>query len=248
MSDAALATMEAELIGKVLHLVDQIEEKTQRLHAAVARGLPFLPPPMRMQATGAWQEFCDEMTNYWNFWRDVFANMGSPSQLKTIAYTWSDRVGSPVSSQVQAVDAGQLTVDDNWDGDAAKAYRDLLPAQKDALTQIKATLTDAIGDSLNSIADAIRVFWGTMIATCVPLVGGLIGAIGASGTIIGIPAAVVAVLGAVITASIGMNIAIAMLKSSSESASSKLRQKLGEDTAFGGGQWPPTATGGPPLR
>ncbi|GAA4588493.1 uncharacterized protein YukE [Actinoplanes octamycinicus] len=247
MSDTALAGVEAELIGKVLQLVDQIEEKTQQLHRMVERGLPFLPPPMRMQATTGWQKFCDSMADWWNFWREVAADPGSPSKLHARAADWTVQVGGPVSGQVQAVDSGRLGVDDNWDGAAAKAYRDLLPAQKDALTQIKATLTDSIGDAIESVATSLVVFWTALVVMIVPLVAAIAGATTSSATVIGIPVGVFIALGAAATAAVGLNVAIMVLKSSVDGATAKLRQKLGDDTAFGGG-WPPTATGGPIPR
>jgi hypothetical protein len=218
------------------------------LQRTVERGLPFLPPPMHMQAANGWQRFCDQLADWWNFWRGVAANPGSPSELRSLAAEWTERVGNPVSGRVQSVDAGLLIVDDNWEGDAARAYRGLLPGQKDALTQIKATLTDSIGDALGDIASSIIVFWGTLAVMLVPLVAGIAGAITASETVIGIPVGVFIALGAAATVSVGLNVAIMMLKSAADAATSKLRQKLGEDTAFGGGLWPSTETGGPPLR
>jgi hypothetical protein len=248
MSDSALASMEAELLGKIIRLLDDLEEKARQLQKAVERGLPFLPPPIQTEVSTGWQKFCDGIADWWTFWRQVAANPGSPSRVRDMGDTWTDRVGGPVSGQVQPVDGGQLTVDDNWEGDAAEAYRNLLPLQKDALAQVKATLTDTISEALNDVSIAIIVLWSSLAAALLAVVTAIAGAIAASKTFVGIPMGVYVALGGALAADVALNTAIAVIKSSADSATSKLRRKFGDDTAFGGGMWPSAVTGGPALR
>jgi hypothetical protein len=158
------------------------------------------------------------------------------------AGAWSDNVGGPVSAQVQSADAGLLSVDDNWDGDAADAYRQTLPLQKSALDKVKSALTDGIAAVLSDVAKGIYVFWGLLVTALAALVVGIIGAVASSATIVGLPAGPFIAAGAGLAASVSVITGAEILKSVCAAADSTLRQKLADNSAFHEGHWPPAAT------
>ncbi|SDS55935.1 hypothetical protein [Actinoplanes derwentensis] len=79
------------------------------------------------------------------------------------------------------------------------------------------------------------------VAALVSLVVGLIGAIGSSATVFGLPAAPFIAAGAAVTASVTLIVGCETLKHACTSANSTLRQKF-DDTGSFRGRWPPAGT------
>ncbi|MEV0900917.1 hypothetical protein [Actinoplanes sp. NPDC049802] len=157
------------------------------------------------------------------------------------AQAWSDQVGVPVSGQVQAADAGLLTVDDNWDRDGAVAYRQMSPLQKAALEKVKTTITDGLATALDQVRNRIFLVWAGLIGALVSLGVGLIGAIGSSATVFGLPAAPFIAAGAAVTASAALIVGCETLKHAGTSANDTLRQKF-DDIGFFRGHSPSAGT------
>jgi hypothetical protein len=235
------AATESELVGKLLEIVDRVNAKTAELQNAVNDKLGWLPGFLHDKVVGGWSRFCDLMREIWDFWYEVCTNMGSPSKLWATADAWSDTVGAPVSAQVQSADPGLLTVDDNWDGDAANAYRQTLPLQKAALDKVKTTLTDGISGALSDVAKGIIAFWASLAVALAALAGGIIGAIASAATVFGLPAAPFIAAGAALAAAAALIGGGMILKSVCSAASTALRQKLDDNAGFHEGHWPPAA-------
>jgi hypothetical protein len=235
------AATESELVDKLLQIVDRINAKTTELQKAVNDKLGWLPGFLQDKVVAGWNKFCDFMRKVWDFWYEVCTNMGSPSRLWSTADAWSDTVGAPVSAQVQSADAGLLTVDDNWDGDAADAYRQTLPLQKTALDKVKTTLTDGISDALSDVAKGIIAFWAGLAVALAALVAGIIGALASAATIFGLPAAPFIAAGAALAADAAVIGGGLILKSVCSAAGTTLRQKLDDNAGFHEGHWPPAA-------
>jgi hypothetical protein len=240
-SAAVSAVTESELVDKLLQLVDRINAKTTELQNAVNDKLGWLPGFLQDKVVDGWNKFCDFMREVWDFCYEVCTNMGSPTKLWATADAWSDTVGAPVSAQVQSADAGLLTVDDNWDGDAANAYRQTLPLQKTALDKVKTTLTDGISGALSDVAKGIIAFWASLAVALAALIGGIIGAIASAATIFGLPAAPFIAAGAALAADAALIGGGMILKSVCSGASTALRQKLDDNAGFHEGHWPPAA-------
>jgi hypothetical protein len=145
------------------------------------------------------------------------------------------------AGRVQSADAGLLSVDDNWDGDAADAYRQTVPMQKTALEKVKTTLTDGFATALSDVAKGIIAFWAGLVATLVALAVGIIGALASSASIFGLPAAPFIAAGAGLTASVAIITGSEILQSVCSAANTTLRQKLADNTGFHDGHWPPAA-------
>jgi hypothetical protein len=235
------AATESELIDKLLQIMDRINAKTTELQNTVDDKLQWLSGFLQDKVVAGWNRFCDFMRKVWDFCYEVCTNMGSPSKLWATADAWSDRVGAPVSAQVQSADAGLLTVDDNWEGDAANAYRQTLPLQKTALDKIKTTLTDGISGALSEVAKGIIAFWASLVVALAALVAGIIGAIASAATIFGLPAAPFIAAGAALAADAALIGGGMILRSVCSAASTTLRQKLDDNAGFHEGHWPPAA-------
>jgi hypothetical protein len=240
-SAAVSAGTEAALLDQISAVIGRIGDKTNDLQNSINDKLGLLPGFLQDKVVSGWNKFCGFLQRIWDNLGEVISNMGSPSALSTTANAWSDWVGGPVSSQVQSADAGLLTVDDNWDGDAADAYRQTLPLQKTALDKVKSSLTDGIATALSDVAKGIIVFWAGLVAALVTLAVGIIGALASSATIFGLPAAPFIAAGAGLTASIAIITGAEILKSVCSSANTTLRQKLADNSGFHDGHWPPAA-------
>ena len=236
------AATEALLVEKLLQVADRINRKTADLQNAIAGAVHWLPPVIGDKVAAGWTRFCDVIHQIWDFWHEVRTNMGSPSKLWATADAWSDSVGGQVSGQVQSADAGLLTVDDNWNGDAADAYRQTLPLQKVALDKVKTTLTDGISAALSEVAKGIIAFWASLVVALAALVCGIISALASTATIFGLPAAPVIATGAALAAGAAVTAGGMLLTSVCSSADTMLRQKLNDNAGFHEGHWPPAAT------
>jgi hypothetical protein len=176
------------------------------------------------------------MSRIWENLHIILSNMGSPTALSNAAQAWSDQVGVPVVARFrpQTRDRSPLTT-------TGTAYRQMLPLQKAALEKVKTTITDGLATALDQVRNGIFLFWTGLIGALVSLVVGLIGAIGSSATVFGLPAAPFIAAGAAVTASIALIVGCETLKHACTSANNTLRQKF-DDTGFFRGHWPPTGT------
>jgi hypothetical protein len=236
-----VSSTEAVLLERIHSTISRIDGKTVELQNSIDDKMGFIPPPLRSTIRQGWDDFCAFMQRIWDNLTTILSNMGSLSVLSSTAQAWSDRVGVPVSGQVQAADAGLLTVDDNWDGDAADAYRQMLPLQKAALEKVKTTITDGLAAALGQVHLGILVFWSSLAAALASLLVGIFGALASSATIIGMPAAPFIAAGAAATASLSLIVGCETLKACCTSANTTLRQKF-DDTGFFRGHWPPAGT------
>jgi uncharacterized protein YukE len=232
---------EAALLDQINSVLDRIGGKTTELQNSINDRLHWLPGFLQDRVVAGWNRFCGFVKRIWDNLNEIISNMGSPSALWSTADAWSDRVGGPVSGQVQSADAGLLSVDDNWQGDAADAYRQTLPLQKSALEKVESTLTDGIAAALSDVAKGILVFWTGLVTALAALVVGIIGALASTATIVGLPAGPVIAAGAGLVASAAMITGAEILTSVCSSANSTLRQKLADNSAFHEGHWPPAA-------
>ena len=240
-SVATSSATEAALLDQISSVVDRIETKTIELQDSINDKLHWLPGPLQDKVVSGWNSFCSFMQRVWDNLNEIISNMGSLSALWSAADAWSDGVGAPVSSQVQSAEAGLLSVDDKWDGDAADAYRQTLPLQKTALEKVKSALTDGIATALDSVARGILAFWGGLITALAALVVGIIGALASTATIVGLPAGPFIAAGAALVACGAIIVGAETLKATASSANTMLRQKLADNSGFHDGHWPPAA-------
>ncbi|MFI7546963.1 WXG100 family type VII secretion target [Actinoplanes sp. NPDC049599] len=236
-----MSSTEAALLDKINEVLGRIDARTTELQHSINAKLPWLPGPARDKVVAGWHTFCGFLERIWANLHEIISNMGSLSALWSTADAWSDRVGAPVSGQVQSADAGLLDVDTTWDGDAAEAYRQTLPLQKAALEKVKSALTDGIATALNDLARGILACWGGLVTALVTLIVGIVGALASTATIVGLPAGPVIAAGAGLVAAGAIIVGAETLKAVASSADTTLRQKLADNSGFHEGHWPPAA-------
>ncbi|XVV13691.1 hypothetical protein ACQP2X_04870 [Actinoplanes sp. CA-131856] len=238
-----MSSTEADLLDKINSTLEKIQTKTTELQNAINSKIGWLPGFLQDKVVAGWNKFTGFMQRVWTNLNEVLSNMGSPSALADTAEAWSDLVGGPVSAQVQTAEAGLLSADDKWDGDAADAYRQTLPLQKAALDKVKSSLTDGIASALSTVSTGILAFWLGLVAALVALAVGIVGALGSTATIVGLPAAPIIAAGAALAASASLIGGAETLKALCASANATLRQKLADNAGFHEGHWPPAAKG-----
>lgn len=237
---------EAELIAEITVTLDKIRDKTTELQNSINSGLAGLSSWagwVAARIVDAWNWFCQQADRFWSWITNTTSHMGSPSSLSQAADSWSSGVGGPVSSQVQAADAGSLLVDDTWTGAAASQYKQVYPQQKEALRAVKATFVDGLAGALDLVQKGIIAFWGMLAGALAALVIGLPGVIASSTTVFGLPAAPLIAAGAVGVATAACWGGGEILKACCASADTTLQGKLHDDTSYLGGRWPSGATG-----
>lgn len=240
MVSTAAAAEEAQLLQKIHDMLDKVQRKTVELINTINKTLQKLPLGIGAKPIiAATNKFLDVMNRIFAAIGEILGNMGSPSALWGTADAWSNNVGGPVSGLASESDLNYVLADDSWTGDAADAYKNNLPQQKNALAAVKTSLTDAISSALTEMAKAIVVFWGAIAVGLAALVAGIIGAISSSATVVGLPAAPFIAAGAALAfvaafAAGGMN-----LRATASDQNTKLRQKINDRANFrGDGHWP----------
>ncbi|MEQ7008141.1 hypothetical protein ABN028_18380 [Actinopolymorpha sp. B17G11] len=84
--------------------------------------------------------------------------VGNPWRLNHAAGTWGSGIGLPVSEEAGRYGNSQMLLVDYWTGDAEKAYEDLLPDQKAALSHI-AQIANGLNQPLTECASHVTQFW-----------------------------------------------------------------------------------------
>ncbi len=165
------------------------------------------------------------------FWREVselWEQPGHPERLMAVAKQWESSVGNGVASVAGDIAPTKLRTSGEWNGRAAEAYRELVPAQSSGLGEIE-LFAEQLRRSLESLANSIETFWLAVKAAFVVFVVGVVGAIATACTVVGIPAAIAAIATAV-TVSLGLVItAVTALNShvnTIEAQQSALNEKI----------------------
>lgn len=233
---------ELAILEKLNGLVERIMDKVSQLHDNIISKSRWLPGPLQDKVIDGWNHLVRTLDRFWAAQQEFWGNMGSPSTLWNTADAWSDTIGGPVSGQVPSVKAGRLQGDNtsNWQGNAAEQYRQGLPLHEVALDKIKSSLSDGVSTALSELAKGIITFWASLGVALAAFVGGMIGAVTSSATIVGLPAAPFIAAGAALAAVAAFLSGSLILKAVASSTNSTLRQKLNDNSGYDNGHWPKT--------
>jgi hypothetical protein len=226
---------------EIRDLVDRFYRLVQELQDGINDALDWVPFFLNWivdRIRDLWNDLMNKIKEFFDPLVEILSNLGSPTTVSSTADKWSSTVGSPVSGRVALADLGSLSVEDNWKGSAADQYKQKVPLQKTALQNIKTQFTDGISGALKDVSSAIQVFFGIMIGAIGAFIVAIVGALAATGTIVGIPAGIVIAITAAGVFGAAFYAAGENLKSSCRTAKTVLDQKKAENTGYPNGAWP----------
>ena len=143
-----------------------------------------------------------------------------------------------MAERASEADRSQSEVDYEWKGRAADRYAASLGAQHNAMTAVRDKLTSKIGPALGSLASAIYLFYGAVIAAIVILVAALLTATGEAVSVLGLPAVPPTVITAIVAAIAAISAAVLNLRSQATGAESTFQEIADQTSDFGAGSWP----------
>lgn len=223
-----------ELIAKVEDLLKRVHDKSNEIVNNVNRILGQLPGIIGQGLSNSTQRLLELLNSIYHELNKYIGKPGWPPTLLSTGNDWADRVGAPVSAMAGAADADLSPILNEWKGDAAEAYKRILGPQHKAILAIKKDFTDVIHSALTATAAAIVVWWGSIVVALVALVGGMITAAGATGTLVGAPAGLVIGVAACLTFVAALAAGHGTLLGVTAVQDGNLRDKLAEWGAFGG--------------
>lgn len=225
-----------DVAAKARQVLEKIEAKVEDLRNKINAVLSKVPGVLSWvvdKILDAWNAFCQKMQQFWDWFTDKLAYVGSPGALSDASSRWHQEVGGPVSVLSHDVDAGDLRSDDAWSGSAAEQYRQKVPEQQSAMQVIR-DLASLVASGLDTMRNAIIVFWGAVAIALLSFVGGLAGAITATGTILGAPAAPVIAGAAALVCLASLGVGVWSLNSAATSA----RNSMTQASTTGPTSWP----------
>ena len=232
------------LIQEILDLVDDLRAKFDSLQSKINDALSWVPWGLGWvvdKIHDAWDALVDKWNEFWDAAQLIFGNMGSPDALESASQSWSTGVGSPVSGQAGNADRALLQSDDHWTGQAADNYFPKSQLHKTAMEKVQTGYVAGVSGVLDTVRGGLTKFYAGLITALGALIAGFIGALAASGTIVGIPAGIVIAAGACLVAIGAFYAGGTLLKSDCTSAQTDLIATMSDKTGFPGGAWPPGA-------
>jgi uncharacterized protein YukE len=231
------------LQGPVDDILQEIQGKTTDLFNGINDILSWVPWPLSElipvieQGIEALEQ---KIKEFWDQVNEFIHERGSSSALTQAGQIWQQQVATPAGNLAGKLSPNIMQAEDDWTGDAANAYKNTIPAQDSALTAIQ-KIANQIDTSLTNIASAIGSFWTAVYAALAAFVVGLIGAVAACCTVVGIPvgiAAVCGVAGVIIAGITAAVMAITGIINSAKAEQTQLIQQLSDNSNFPSGQWP----------
>lgn len=225
-----------DIIEQVRQLVREVERKVDELRQGLDRVLSRVPAYLSWVADRireGWSVLQDKIGQFFDWMGEKLAYAGSPGALADAAKRWQTEVAGAMSQALDRSELGALAVDDRWQGEAADQYRQKIPGQRAAMTSVQAR-AGQISASLDSLHLAIYVFWGAVAVAVGALVGGIVGALASTATILGAPAGPFIAAAAVVAALIAVGAGTVNLNAQADSASLKLQTAISTGTQ----DWP----------
>jgi hypothetical protein len=166
---------------------------------------------------------------------------GSPTRLHEVAADWANMVGNTVGDIAGRISLDKLQTNLDWEGRGAEAYKATVPAQVSGLNSVK-DLANQLRSSLDNLGNGIESFWTAVVVAIVVFAVGAAAAIGAACTVVGIPAAIAAILGAA-GVSIGLVTAAILSLQSLTNTISTEQNTIAQKVHDLGDQWAKSNTG-----
>lgn len=224
-------------LNEVERLVQQLFDKVNDVLSWVPGFLSDLIEPVRK----GMNDLSNKMAEFWASCKHFMTDRGSPSTLKATAASWSDGVGNPIGDLAGAISLDKLKTEIEWQGRGAEAYKATVPAQVSGLNALK-DLGLQIRNSLINLANGIDSFWTQLIGVVTGLLIALGVAVVSAATVVGLPAAIVVLLGAVGAGVAGVITAISAVDSLTATVANEQQGILDKVKALGS-TWSVSDTG-----
>jgi len=180
-----------EMIAK---LQDKVEELTRIVNSTLSKVPGFLDWIVDKLIDG-WNALMEKLGEFWDWFTDKLSYVGNPFGLFAASTSWREDVGGVAKNLVRDIDDSDLLVDDRWQGDGADQYRQSLAPQREALGSIGADFATSIATALTILAGGIIAFWTGVVGAIIAVIVGFATATGAAVTVFGLPLAPPAALG-----------------------------------------------------
>ncbi|MCU7730911.1 hypothetical protein ODJ79_44965 [Actinoplanes sp. KI2] len=186
-----------DILTKVGTNLDKVQTSAQSLYDSVASIWDWIPPWLKDDVNHLLTKMWDIVKEVFDYIKEFVLNPGWPPALWHAGEVWTSQVGNPVSTVVGETTLNYSQVDDHWQGPAATAYKNTLPAQNAALAAIKATC-DALDTALKTMAGAIVAFWLACLAALLSALPEFGAEEAAADTGVGAPPAILAFIASVV--------------------------------------------------
>jgi len=186
-----------DILTKASNHLEQVQQSALSLHDAVSSIWGWIPPGFKQGVNHLLTQMWEVVKELFDYIKEFVLNPGWPPALWHAGEVWTGQVGAPTSSVVGETSLNYAKVDDHWQGAAATAYKNTLPAQGAALSAIK-TMCDALDTALKNMAGAIVAFWLACIAALLSALPEFGAEEAAADTGVGAPPAILAFIASVV--------------------------------------------------
>jgi hypothetical protein len=225
-------------VAKIQVAADRVHQLTEQIASAP---LPLVYPPwFQVPYRDAQSQLRRTTPTLLNRVHNATAFFALPVELWKYKDEWNN-----LHQEVTAV-AGDLQSTDRpvsatWHGDSADSYNAVVQRQAAAAARM-GVLADRTQSAMTWAAEAIAGYYAAVLAIFAQMIGGLVAAASATGTVVGAPAAPVMAVASVAKAAAELAGADAMLLAWLQVQQGNLRSEAADWTAFPGGHWPPAST------
>jgi|SRR5882757_5220768 len=153
----------------------------------------------------------NKIKEFWDGVTEFLDNTGSPSKLEAHAQALFDSVAKPLNTISGDIAIDKMPTHIEWTGSGATAYHTIVPKQEKNASDLKDLATD-LGNTLKELANGIENFWIAMGFAFGALIVGAVAAIIEACTVVGIPAAIATIAGAIGLALAAIGTAVIELK------------------------------------
>jgi uncharacterized protein YukE len=209
----------------------EIDQNTTKFFDQVNSVMSWVPAPLEYlvdPVIRGMQLLNEKLREFWDRVKLLWEQPGDSDRLKQIGEQWVSQVGNALGDIAGTIGLDKLRTTIEWEGRAARAYQATVPPQAAGLNSVK-DIAGQLRSSLNSLANSIDMFWMAMGFALTGLVVGIVAAVAAACTLVGIPAAIAFIVGTV-AATIGVIAATVMTLESHvntiETEQAALRQKI----------------------
>ncbi|GAA3365821.1 hypothetical protein [Saccharopolyspora gregorii] len=187
-----------------IHMVSgkltEVQEMVQKLYDGVNQLLNWVPESF-MHLIEPIKKGLEEFGKLqMKIFEEIYEFLQKPGEvdlLRGVSKQWSAQISTPLKSVAGSLNLDKHRSNIEWEGRAAEAYKALVPGQAGAVTGIQG-VADKMVTALDSLANAIEMFWVAVWVALVTFAVGMASAIAGLAGIVTAPAAIAGILGVLV--------------------------------------------------